>query len=272
MPGGRRGGLFRRCLTKPLQSRKPPRTQPVGPGTALRLAQTQEDAGLPAAAIASLHAIGCGPTMPKRMRILASCLPTRATSKRHSEPAPSGHAQARLRARLEQPRLGAAQSGQLNDAVDAIRKALALQPDYAFGHATLGLLERDWRRRSRRGFASRGAAAASRSARSDGRSRRAVAAPEPPRRVGAAVRPRDERARRQRGFQLGSVLAERGEPVPARDAFARALAADPEASRGARAPSDAPDAVRLGGAHRGGARRVRRRSDGARRIDRVLHA
>ena len=130
---------------------------------------------------------------------------------------------------MEQPRSALRKAGQLTEAVDAIRNALALQPDYAFGHATLGSLERDLGDE----------AAAEASLRTALRLR--------PDLRGALVGLAGLLQRQSRldesaqlylraiklapaaneWFQLGSVLAERGEPVQARDAFARALAADP---------------------------------------------
>jgi protein O-GlcNAc transferase len=120
-------------------------------------------------------------------------------------------------------------AGQLTEAVEAIRKALALQPDYAFGHATLGLLERDLGdeaaaeaslrtalglRPDLRGAVLGLAGLLQRQSRLDESAQLYARALQ----LAPAA---------NEWFQLGSVLAERGEPVQARDAFARALAADP---------------------------------------------
>jgi protein O-GlcNAc transferase len=119
-------------------------------------------------------------------------------------------------------------AGELTAAVDAIRKALALQPDYAMGHATLGLLQRDL------GDEASGEASLRTALRLRHDLRGAL--------VGlAGLLQRqsrlDESAQlyyraiklapaANEWFQLGSVLAERGDTVPARDAFRRALSAD----------------------------------------------
>jgi CRISPR-associated protein Csy1 len=126
-------------------------------------------------------------------------------------------------------------AGRLVDAVAAIRKALELQPDYAFGHATLGLIERDLGDE----------AAAEASLRTAIRLRPDLRGAI----VGLAgllqrqsrldesaqlyVRALKISASANEWFQLGSVLADRGEPGQARDAFARALAADPRHLRAA---------------------------------------
>src|SRR4029077_5765533 len=110
-----------------------------------------------------------------------------------------------------------------------IRTALRLQPDYAHGHATLGLLERDL-------GDDRSAEASLRAALSLRGDLHAAL-------LGlAGLLQRQSRLDESaqlyaRALQLapaanewfprGSVLAERGETVQARYAFARALAADP---------------------------------------------
>jgi CRISPR-associated protein Csy1 len=126
-------------------------------------------------------------------------------------------------------------AGRLDEAVAAIRKALALQPDYAFGHASLGLLLRD--------LGDEAAAEASlRTAlrlRPDLRSAMVGLA-------GLLQRQSrlDESAQLYVGaiklqsaanewFQLGVVLSERGDDGQAREAFRRALDADPRHLRAA---------------------------------------
>ncbi len=120
-------------------------------------------------------------------------------------------------------------AGRLAEAVDAIRNALRLQPDYARGHATLGLLLRD--------LGDEAAAEASLRTAIRLRADLRVAL------VGlAGLLQRQSRLDEsaelylraiklepaaQEWFQLGVVLAERGDPVKAREAFARAVAADP---------------------------------------------
>jgi predicted O-linked N-acetylglucosamine transferase (SPINDLY family) len=126
-------------------------------------------------------------------------------------------------------------AGELDAAVAAIGNALALQPDYAMGHATLGLLQRDLGDE----------ASAEASLRTALRLR--------PDLRGALVGLAGLLQRQSRldesaqlyfralklapaaneWFQLGSVLAERGEEAQARDAFGRALAADPRHLRAA---------------------------------------
>jgi predicted O-linked N-acetylglucosamine transferase (SPINDLY family) len=202
-----------------------------------RLAQTQEDAGKPSAAIASLRtAIELRPEYAEAHAYLGLLLADTGDIE--------GAIASLRRAVALKPdyvrawnNLGSAlrKAGQLTEAVDAIRRALALQPDYAFGHATLGLLERDLGDE----------AAAEASLRTALRLR--------PDLRGALVGLAGLLQRQSRldesaqlyfraiklvpavneWFQLGSVLAERGDPDQARDAFARALAADPRHLRAA---------------------------------------
>jgi protein O-GlcNAc transferase len=126
-------------------------------------------------------------------------------------------------------------AGRLADAVTAIRSALRLQPDYAHGHATLGLLERD--------LGDDGAAEAS--LRTALRLRPDLR----PALVGLAgllqrqsrldesaqlyLRAVELQPLATEWFQLGVVLAERGDPVQARAAFARAVTAEPRHLRAA---------------------------------------
>jgi predicted O-linked N-acetylglucosamine transferase (SPINDLY family) len=126
-------------------------------------------------------------------------------------------------------------AGKLTEAVGAIQKALALQPEYAIGHATLGLLQRDLGeeapaeaslrtalrlRPDLRGALVGLAGLLQRQSRLDESAQlyfRAI-------KLAPAA---------NEWFQLGSVLAERGDVTQARDAFGRALAADPRHLRAA---------------------------------------
>jgi len=210
---------------------------PSNPALHFRLAQAQEDAGLPAAAIAGLRtAIELRPGYAEAHAYLGLLL---------ADTGDIDGAIASLRQAVTlKPdyvralnNLGSAlhKAGRLNEAVDVIRKALALQPDYAFGHATLGLLERDLGddaaaeaslrtalrlRPDLRGAMVSLAGLLQRQSRLDESAQLYVRA------IGLAPAANE-------WFQLGSVLAERGEPIPARDAFARALAADPRSLRAA---------------------------------------
>ena len=271
VPRGASAAAFRRCLTKPLQSRKPLRTQPR------RIRHCTFDWRRRR----KMQACRRGHRQPaQRHRVAAricrsACVSwplacrTRATSKRHSEPAASGHAQARLRACLEQPRLGAAQSG-------AARRARRRDPEGARAAARLRVWPCDAGAPRARPRATTQAAEASLRAalrlRPDLRSAmvglaRLVAGARAASTSRAAVRlARSSSARRRpNGFSWEACSVRAGRAVPARDAFARVLRGGPsKPSRGARAPSDAPDAVRLGGASCERAPHAPTVSDGAR--------
>ncbi|MEO8303882.1 MAG: tetratricopeptide repeat protein [Betaproteobacteria bacterium] len=126
-------------------------------------------------------------------------------------------------------------AGRLQEAVDAIQTALRLQPDYAFGHASLGLLERDLGDEP----AAEGSLRTALRLRPDLRSAMVGLA-------GLLQRQSrlDESAQLYVGalklqsaanewFQLGVVLSERGDCEQARDAFRRALEAEPRHLRAA---------------------------------------
>jgi protein O-GlcNAc transferase len=126
-------------------------------------------------------------------------------------------------------------AGRLTDAVAAIRKAIEAQPDYAIGYSTLGMLERDL-------GDERAAEASLRTAlrlRPDlwaalaglaGLLQRQSRLDESAQLYTRALR---QKPAATEWFQLGVVLAERGDLAQARDAFARALAADPRHLRAA---------------------------------------
>ena len=212
-------------------------TAPTDAVLQLRLAETQEDAGQLSAAIASLRtAIRLRSDYAEAHAYLGLLLADSGDTE--------GAIESLRQAVALKPdyvrawnNLGSAlrKAGQLAEAVDAIRKALALQPDYAFGHATLGLLERDLGddtaaeaslrmalrlRPDLRGALVGLAGLLQRQSRLDESAQLYVRALE----LAPAA---------NEWFQLGSVLAERGEPAQARDAFARALAADPTHLRAA---------------------------------------
>ncbi len=202
-----------------------------------RLAHAQEDAGQLAAAIASLRtAIGLRPEYAEAHAYLGLLL---------ADTGDNGGAIASLKQAVTlKPdyvrawnNLGSAlrKAGQLTEAVDAIRKALALQPDYAFGHATLGLLERD--------LGDDAAAEASfrmalrrrpDSTRRSREPRKPVAAAKPPRRVRSALFSRDQaHAGRKRMVSTRQRSGGTRRLGQAREAFSRALAADPRHLRAA---------------------------------------
>jgi predicted O-linked N-acetylglucosamine transferase (SPINDLY family) len=202
-----------------------------------RLAQLQEDAGQLSAAVDTLRtAVRLRPAYAEAHSYLGLLL------------ADSGDTAAAIaslrRAVALKPdyvrawnNLGSAlrKAGRLEEAVEAIRVALRLQPDYAFGHATLGLLERDLGdelaaeaslrtalrlRPDLRGALVGLAGLLQRQSRLDESAQLYVRA--------IKLQPAANE-----WFQLGVVLAERDDPVQARDAFARALAADPRHLRAA---------------------------------------
>ncbi len=203
----------------------------------LRLAQAQEDAGQVSAAIESLrNAVRLRADFAEAHAYLGLLL---------ADTGDIAGAIASLRQAVAlKPdyvrawnNLGSAlrKTGELAEAVEAIRKALALQPDYAMGHATLGLLQRDLGdeasaeaslrtalrlRPDLRGALVGLAGLLQRQSRLDESAQLYVRALK----LSAAA---------NEWFQLGSVLAERGESAQARDAFGRALAADPQHLRSA---------------------------------------
>ena len=202
-----------------------------------QLAQTQEDAGQTSAAIDSLRAaVGLQPDFAEAHAYLGLLLADTGDV--------DGAIASLRRAVALKPdyvrawnNLGSAlrKAGQLPEAVEAIRQAIVLQPDYAMGHATLGLLQRDL------GDETSADASLREALRLRPELRGAL--------VGlAGLLQRqsrlDESAQlyyralqlaqaASEWFQLGSVLAERGETAQARDAFGRALAADPRHLRAA---------------------------------------
>jgi predicted O-linked N-acetylglucosamine transferase (SPINDLY family) len=210
---------------------------PTDAALRLRLAQTQEDAGQVSAAIESLRtAVRLNDGYAEAHAYLGLLLADSSDI--------AGAIASLRRAVALKPdyvrawnNLGSAlrKAGKLTEAVDAIGRALALQPDYAMGHATLGLLQRDLGDET----------AAEASLRNALRLR--------PDLRGALVGLAGLLQRQSRldesaqlyfsalklapaaneWFQLGSVLAERGDMAQARDAFGRALAADPRHLRAA---------------------------------------
>ena len=202
-----------------------------------RLAQTQEDAGQVSAAIESLRAaVRLRADYAEAHAYLGLLLADTGDI--------AGAISSLRRAVALKPdylrawnNLGSAlrKAGELSEAVDAIRKALALQPDYAIGHATLGLLQRDLGdeaaaetslrnalrlRPDLRGALVGLAGLLQRQSRLDESAQLYVRALK----LSSAA---------NEWFQLGSVLAERGESAQARDAFSRALSADPQHLRSA---------------------------------------
>ncbi|HET7032072.1 MAG TPA: tetratricopeptide repeat protein, partial [Casimicrobiaceae bacterium] len=202
-----------------------------------RLAETQEDAGQASAAIESLRAaVRLQPDYAEAHAYLGLLLADTGdidgaiSSLRQAVALKPDYVRA-------WNNLGSAlrKAGELAAAVDTIRKALALQPDYAMGHATLGLLQRDLGdeasaeaslrtalrlRPDLRGALVGLAGLLQRQSRLDESAQlyyRAI-------KIAPAA---------NEWFQLGSVLAERGETAQARDAFTRALAADPRHLRAA---------------------------------------
>ena len=210
---------------------------PTDPLLQIRLAEAQEEAGQLTAAIQSVRtAIRLRPEHAEAHAYLGLLL---------ADAGDTEGAIASLRRAVElKPgyvrawnNLGSAlrKAGRLTEAVAAIRKALELQPDYAFGHATLGLLERDLGdepaaeaslrtaiklRPDLRGALVGLAGLLQQQSRLDESAQLYVRA------LKLSSAPNE-------WFQLGSVLADRGEPLRARDAFARALAADPRHLRAA---------------------------------------
>ena len=202
-----------------------------------RLAQTQEDAGEVPAAVTSVRtAIGLRPDFAEAHAYLGLLL------------ADSGDVESAIaslqHAVLLKPdyvrawnNLGSAlrDAGRLHEAVEALRTALRLKPDYALGYATLGLLERDL--------------GDDRSAEASLRSALALRADLHSALVGLAgllqrqsrldesaqlyLRAIKQKPAANEWFQLGVVLSERGDSAQAKDAFARAVAADPRHLRAA---------------------------------------
>jgi predicted O-linked N-acetylglucosamine transferase (SPINDLY family) len=210
---------------------------PADAALQFRLAQTQEDAGQINAAIGSLRAaVRLRTDFAEAHAYLGLLLADTGdvagaiASLRHSVALKPDYVRA-------WNNLGSAlrKAGELTEAVDAIRRALALEPDYAMGHATLGLLQRDLGdeasaeaslrtalrfRPDLRGAIVGLAGLLQRQSRLDESAQlyfRAV-------KLAPAA---------NEWFQLGSVLAERGETAQARDAFSRALAMDPRQLRAA---------------------------------------
>jgi protein O-GlcNAc transferase len=196
-----------------------------------RLAQAQEDAGQLSAAVASVRtAIRLRPAFAEAHAYLGLLL------------ADSGDIDGAIASLTHAVKLkpdyvrgwnnlGSAlrNAGRLPEAVEAIRTALRLKPDYAHGHATLGLLERDL-------GDERSAEASLRAALSLRTDLHAAL-------VGLAgllqrqsrldesaqlyARALQLQPAANEWFQLGVVLSERGDAAQARDAYARAVAADP---------------------------------------------
>ena len=202
-----------------------------------RLAQSQEDAGQVTAAIESLRAaVRLRADFAEAHAYLGLLLADTSDI--------AGAIESLRRAVSLKPdyvrawnNLGSAlrKAGELDEAIDAIRRALALQPDYAMGHATLGLLQRDVGdetsaeaslraalrlRPDLRGALVGLAGLLQRQSRLDESAQLYLRALK----LAPAA---------NEWFQLGSVLAERGETTQARDAFSRALDADPRHLRAA---------------------------------------
>lgn len=196
-----------------------------------RLAQLQEDAGQLPAAVASVRtAIELRPTYAEAHGYLGLLLADSGDNDAAIESLRRAVALKPDYVRAWNNLASALRSaGRLDDAVVAIRKALEAQPDYAVGHSTLGMLERDLGDEP----------AAEAALRTALRLRPGLR----PALVGLAgllqrqsrldesaqlyVRALREKPGANEWFQLGVVLAERGDLAQARDAFGRALAADP---------------------------------------------
>ena len=244
----------------------------------LRLAEAQEDAGQLAAAIASLRtAIRLRPDYAEAHAYLGLLLAdTRRHRRRHREPAASRRAEARLRARVEQPRLGAAQGR-------AAHRGGRCDPQGARAPARLRVRPRDAgaprarprRRRSRRSFASHGDCGcgpicAGRSSDSPGCCSARAASTSP--RSSTCARS-SSRPRRTNGFNWEACsrsAANRRRRATRSRARLRRIRRHLRAALGLHLTLpmlyDGVDA------HRGRARGVRRRADGARRLGRVVHA
>ena len=196
-----------------------------------RLAQLQEDAGQLPAALASVRtAIRLRPSYAEAHSYLGLLLADSGDNDAAIESLQRAVALKPDYVRAWNNLASALRSaGRLTDGVAAIRKALEAEPDYAIGYSTLGMLERDL-------GDDRAAEASLRTAlrlRPDlwaalvglaGLLQRQSRLDESARLYVRALR---QKPAATEWFQLGVVLAERGDLTQARAAFARALAADP---------------------------------------------